>query len=199
MFGLNTNKFFNRSNASYEAPGKNEEKDFFLGILVLEIILAAKGDYIDYISFWDGLPINYKILYIWFKVEFPGKIDLPFINSPSIHPTDHISTALEYFVEPSKIYGALYHLVATYSVKLGSPTSLGQFKERANPKSATFAWHSEFRSRLLGLRSLWISYPECIYFNAFKSWYTINFLWISYKIPALMTTCKSVYIKSKTR
>jgi hypothetical protein len=71
-----------------------------------------------------------------------------------MHPTDHISTAFEYFVEPNKIYGALYHLVATYSVRLGSPTSFGQFKERANPKSPTFAWHSEFKSKLLGLRSL---------------------------------------------
>jgi len=47
--------------------------------------------------------MSYKILYIWFNVEFPGKIDFPFINSPKIQPTDHISTALEYFVEPSKI------------------------------------------------------------------------------------------------
>lgn len=41
----------------------------------------------------------------------------PNINSPKIHPTDHISTALEYCVDPNKISGALYHLVATYYVK----------------------------------------------------------------------------------
>jgi hypothetical protein len=116
-------------------------------------MLAAKGDSIDSISFCDGLPISSKILSIWFKVEFPGKVDFPIINYPKMQPTDHISTALEYLVDPSKIYGARYHLVATYSVRLGSPTSLGQFNERAKPKSATFAWHSEFRSKLLGLRS----------------------------------------------
>jgi hypothetical protein len=33
-----------KSKASSEAPGKNDEKDFFLGILVLDIIFAAKGD-----------------------------------------------------------------------------------------------------------------------------------------------------------
>jgi len=72
-------------------------------------------------------------------VELPGKIDFPLISSPSIQPTDHISTALEYFVEPNKIYGARYHLVATYSVRFGSPASLGQLSERASPKSATLA------------------------------------------------------------
>lgn len=141
MFGLNTSKCFSKSRASSEAPGKNASKDLFFGILVLEIILAAKGDYIDSISFWDGRPINYKILSIWFKVEFPGKIDFPIISSPNIQPTDHMSTALEYFVDPSNIYGARYHLVATYYVRLGSPTSFGQLKERASPKSATLAWH----------------------------------------------------------
>ncbi len=179
MLGLNANKCFKRSNASSEAFGKNEEYVFFFGMLVLEIIFAAKGDSIDYMSFCEGLPRSYRILYIWFSVEFPGNIDLPFISSPKMQPTDHISTAFEYFVEPSKIYGALYHLVATYSVRFGSPTYLGQVKERASPKSATFAWHYELSSKLLGFRSLWINYPECMYFRAFKSWYTINFLWIS--------------------
>lgn len=72
-------------------------------MFVLEIILVARGESIDYMSFWVGLPINYKIFSIWFKVELPGKIDLPVISSPKIHPTDHISTALEYFVDPNKI------------------------------------------------------------------------------------------------
>jgi hypothetical protein len=166
---------------------------------VLEMILAASGDSIDSISFCDGLPINSKILSIWLRVEFPGKVDLPIINYPKIQPTDHMSTAFEYLVEPSKIYGALYHLVATYSVRLGSPTSLGQFKERARPKSATLAWHSELRSKLLGLRSRWINSPECMYLSAFRSWYTMYFLCISSRMPARMTTCRSVYIKSNTR
>jgi hypothetical protein len=46
-------------------------------------------------------------------------VDLPVINSPKMHPTDHISTALVYFVDPKRISGALYHLVATYYVKIG--------------------------------------------------------------------------------
>ncbi len=50
----------------------------------------------------------------------PGKIALPIINSPKMHPTDHISTAFVYFVLPNKISGARNHLVATYSVKTGA-------------------------------------------------------------------------------
>jgi len=53
----------------------------------------------------------------------PVKIAFPIINSPKIQPTDHISTALVYFVDPNKISGALYHLVATYSVKTGGAPS----------------------------------------------------------------------------
>jgi hypothetical protein len=56
-----------------------------------------------------------------------------------MQPTDHISTALEYFVEPRRISGARYHLVATYSVSTCSEVYFGQLIERARPKSATFA------------------------------------------------------------
>lgn len=70
-----------------------------------------------FLTFSDGFPVTYKILSIWFRVEFPGNNALERRSSPKIHPTDHMSTAFEYCVEPSKIYGALYHLVATYSVK----------------------------------------------------------------------------------
>jgi hypothetical protein len=97
--------------------------------------------------------MSYSIFYIWLRVEFPGKVDLPLINSPKIHPTDHISTAFEYFVDPRSIYGALYHLVATYSVRTCSGVSLGQLIDLARPKSATFAWHYELRRILLGFRS----------------------------------------------
>jgi hypothetical protein len=48
---LKTSKCFNRSKASYDALGKKEENVFFFGMLVLDIIFAANGDYIDYISF----------------------------------------------------------------------------------------------------------------------------------------------------
>lgn len=103
-----------------------------------EIMLAANGDSIESMSFCDGRPVSYRILSIWFKVDVPGKRDFPLISSPKMQPTDHISTALEYFVDPSNISGALYHLVATYSVRIGSPFSLGQLTDLASPKSATF-------------------------------------------------------------
>ena len=64
--------------------------------------------------------MNSKILSIWLIVEVPGNIALPIISSPKMHPIDQISTAFAYFLEPSKISGARYHLVATYSVKIGS-------------------------------------------------------------------------------
>ena len=41
-----------------------------------------------------------------------------------MQPTDHISTALVYLVEPNNISGALYHLVATYSVRTGGEPSI---------------------------------------------------------------------------
>ena len=102
-------------------------------------------------------------------MEVPGKIALPTISSPNIQPIDHISTALVYLVDPSSISGALYHLVATYSViKVLTPSPSLYSTLRARPKSATFTRHSELSKILEGLRSLWISYPECMYFIAFK-------------------------------
>ena len=103
-------------------------------------------------------------------MDVPGKSDFPLISYPRIQPTDHMSTALEYLVDPNKIYGALYHLVATYSVRTGSTEFLVQSIDLARPKSATFAWHSELSSKLLGFKSRWISYPECMYFKALISW-----------------------------
>lgn len=44
LFGLNRSKCLSKSRAYYEAPGKNDSNDFFFGMLVLEMILAAKGD-----------------------------------------------------------------------------------------------------------------------------------------------------------
>lgn len=123
-----------------------------------------------------------------------------------MQPTDHMSTALEYLVEPSRISGALYHLVATYSVKTGGPSSSLMAIDLANPKSASLHWHYEFKRMLLGLRSRWINSPECKYFSALSIWYTMYFLWISSRMPALMTTCRSnlvnmlpVSMKSNTR
>jgi hypothetical protein len=43
----------------------------------------------------------------------PGKMGLPVSISPRMQPSDHMSTPLVYFVEPSRISGARYHRVAT--------------------------------------------------------------------------------------
>jgi hypothetical protein len=87
-----------------------------------------------------------------------------------MHPTDHISTALVYLLDPSKISGALYHLVATYSVMMGSVTDwLTVAIDLASPKSASLARQSESSSILEGLRSLCMSSPECMYLMPFKT------------------------------
>ena len=80
-----------------------EVKVFFLGMLVLEMMLAAKGDSIASMSLLVGLPTNSSIFSIWLRVLLPGNIDLLLISSPNMHPTDHISTAFEYLVDPSNI------------------------------------------------------------------------------------------------
>lgn len=79
----------------------------------------AKADSIESISSFDGFPMSSRILSTWLSVELPGNTGFPKNISPRMHPTDHISTAFEYFEEPRSISGALYHLVATYSVKMG--------------------------------------------------------------------------------
>lgn len=65
---------------------------------------------------------------------FPGKRGLLANISPRIHPTDQISIALLYPLEFSMISGALYHLVATYSVKKPVWSCSGS-ATRAKPKS----------------------------------------------------------------
>lgn len=71
-----------------------------------------------------------------------------------MHPTDHISTAFVYLEEPNKIYGALYHLVATYSVIIGYEIDwLIEATDLASPKSANLAKQSESRRIFEGLRS----------------------------------------------
>ena len=72
-------------------------------MLVLEMIFAASGESMDSTSFGLGRPVSSRIRYIWFRVEVPGNRDFPVISSPRMQPTDHISTALEYLVEPNKI------------------------------------------------------------------------------------------------
>lgn len=95
---------------------------------------------------------------------------LPKYIYPRMQPTDHISTAFVYLEEPNNISGALYQRVATYSVIIGSLTDwLTVAMERASPKSASLARQSESRRMFEGLRSLWMSSPECIYLIALRT------------------------------
>ena len=116
--GLNTNNFLNRSRQSSDARAKYCPKDLFFYASIELNILMANGDSKDSISVTLGLPSNSIIRSIWLIVELPGNIALPVNSSPIMHPTLHRSTALVYFVDPSSISGALYHLVATYSVNI---------------------------------------------------------------------------------
>ena len=47
-----------------------------------------------------GFPVSSRTRSIWFRVEVPGNMAFPTMSSPMMHPTDHISTALVYLVEP---------------------------------------------------------------------------------------------------
>ncbi len=65
-----------------------------------------------------------------------------------MHPTLHISTAVEYVFALSKSYGALYHLVATYSVK--TLAFILWKSGLASPKSHIFRSQFELTSKFLG-------------------------------------------------
>lgn len=158
--------------------GKNEEKDLFLMKAIWFKHYWAITDSMESISSRVGLPSNSSILSTWLRVEFPGKIAFPRYISPKIQPTDHISTALVYLLDPSKISGALYHLVATYSVMMGSLTDwLTVAMDLASPKSASLAKQSESSSILEGLRSRWINSPECMYLIPFKTLNNPRWYW----------------------
>jgi hypothetical protein len=60
-----------------------------------------------------------------------------------MHPMLHISTPFVYVCEPSSISGALYHLVATYSVRTGAGESSRDATDLTKPKSATLTVQSE--------------------------------------------------------
>ena len=55
------------------------------------IIVEAVYEFRDYISYVFGFPVNDKILYNWFNVEFPGKIGFPIKIYARIQPTLQIS------------------------------------------------------------------------------------------------------------
>ena len=87
----------------------------FLGFVggKLSSIVCASGLLIDSTSSLLGLPVTYITRSNWLRVDVPGKTGLPSNNSAKIQPILHMSTPLVYLFEPSRISGALYHLVAT--------------------------------------------------------------------------------------
>ena len=65
-----------------------------------------------------------------------------------MHPTLHISTEVSYWLALNSNSGALYHLVATYSVSTLAFTFLNN--GLANPKSQIFRSQFELTKRFLG-------------------------------------------------
>ena len=49
---------------------------------------------------------------VWSNVDVPGKVGFPPSISPKIQPRLHKSAAVPYLLDPDKISGARYHLVA---------------------------------------------------------------------------------------
>lgn len=92
----------------------------------------------DFMSVKLGGPVHVRTRSIWFKVELPGNSGRPLMISPIRQPKLHTSTAFEYFLDPNKISGARYHLVAMYSVKKGSVSSSGS-TDLTSPKSHILA------------------------------------------------------------
>lgn len=113
FFGLNYRSFLSRSSASSEAVGNISLNGFAFAAGSDSSIVEARLLYTASISSWLGRPVTSIILSSWFSVLVPGKNGLPNSNSARMQPNDHISTPFVYFVEPSKISGALYHQVAT--------------------------------------------------------------------------------------
>jgi len=124
--------------ACFEAPLKDCDIEYFCLMFYELRTFHALSDSMASISSGFGLPSKSNISSTWPIVDFPGNIAFPSIYSPNTQPTDQISTAFEYLLDPRTISGALYHLVATYSVIFGSPSSPSDAIDLANPKSAIF-------------------------------------------------------------
>lgn len=70
-----------------------------------------------------GLPVMVKINSTWWVVELPGNKGFPLIIYAAMHPTLHISAIWLYSFDPNNTSGALYHLVATFSVNTAASDS----------------------------------------------------------------------------
>ena len=90
----------------------------------------------------EGGPFHITTFYNWFIVEVPGKSGFPFCISPKRQPMLQISMARVYLLDPNRIYGARYHLVAIYSVSISLPmTPLWSWSssDLTSPKSHSLA------------------------------------------------------------
>lgn len=75
-----------------------------------------------------------------------------------------VSLDVVYLWDASRISGALYQRVATYSVKFGSPVSASTpicVKDRASPKSQTFTTHSLSSKILEGCKKPTVNSQLC--------------------------------------
>jgi len=138
----------------FEAPLNNEVNVCFCFMFYEFRTFHALSESNASTSSVFGLPINSKISSIWPIVDFPGNIAFPTIYSPNTQPTDQTSTAFEYLFDPRTISGALYHLVATYSVIFGSPSGPSLAIDLANPKSANLIKQFESINTFDGFKSL---------------------------------------------
>ena len=85
--------------------------------------------------------------FILFSIPFRFPFHFPFcvLVTPSLWTQRLPLSFCVYLWEASRISGALYQRVATYSVRFGSPVSASTpiwVRERASPKSQTFTTHS---------------------------------------------------------
>lgn len=162
-------------------------------------MLSARGDSIESMSYFDGFPVNEMILSSWFKVEFPGKNGFPVNIYAKMQPMLQTSAGFPYDCDPNRTSGALYHLVATYYVKICSSYASLDSIVLARPRSQIFNEQSLLIRRLEGFRSLWMILAWCRYCIPLTSWYTMYRLWRSLRIFCPIALCKSAYINSNTK
>lgn len=160
LSGLKCSVLLIRSRASGAILENHYLRFFGLILVKMSSISFPKSVLRDFKSWIPGGPVQVMTLSIWFKVEFPGNIGFPLMTSPSMHPKLQTSAGFEYLFEPSKIYGARYHLVAIYSVISGGRSSPSWWIDLTRPKSQILARQSSLTRTFEGLISRWISSAE---------------------------------------
>lgn len=109
-----------------------------------------------------GVPKILNILMSWSVSDTPGKRGLPFTISANMHPTLQMSIGVEYFFDPIKMSGALYHRVTTSWVyfRTGIPNALDG--EAVNPgRNGTYlSWRIEVGTWAYNTSTKW---HRCLY------------------------------------